>query len=77
MRDRWIQEHRDTFPVTMMCRVLRVSRSSDDDWLRRPPSPRAVRTEKIREGVREVFEQSERLFFVDILHIEIRRRVGV
>lgn len=59
MRYRWIQQHSDTFAATTMCRVLKVSRSSYYDWLRQPPSPRAKRAEKIRDGVREVFEQSE------------------
>ena len=58
MRYRWIQQHRDTFVVTAMCRVLKVSRSSYYDWLRQPPSPRVIRAEKIRDGVRKVFEQS-------------------
>ncbi len=62
MRYPWIQQHRDTFPVAAMCRVLEVSDSGYYPWLGRDPSPRADRTAKIREDVREVFEQSQGIY---------------
>ena len=62
MKYPWIQHHRDTFPVVVMCRVLEVSDSGYYDWQRRKPSPRADRTAKIRGDVREVFEQSQGIY---------------
>ncbi len=62
MRYQWIQRHRDTFPVAAMCRVLAVSDSGYYGWLRRKPSPRAKRTQAIRQQVREVFEQSQGIY---------------
>lgn len=38
MRYQWIQQHRQTFPVAAMCRVLEVSDSGYYDWLQREPS---------------------------------------
>jgi len=58
MKYQWIRQHRDAFPVAAMCRVLGVSDSGYHDWLQRPPSARATRTVKIRQEVREVFEQN-------------------
>ena len=38
-----MRDHQATFPVAPMCRVLGISRSGYDAWVKRPPSPRAVR----------------------------------
>ena len=53
MKYAWIQEHRDSFPVTVQCEVLEVSASGYYDWLDRPPSPRAERHEQIQAAVRQ------------------------
>lgn len=53
----WITKHRDSFPVAVMCELFSVSRSGYYDSLDRPLSPRAERTAKIRESVRQVFEE--------------------
>ena len=41
MKYAWIEEHRDLFSVTRMCRVLAVSRSGYCQWRIRAPSDRA------------------------------------
>ena len=41
MKYAWIEEHRDLFSVTRMCRVLAVSRSGYCQWRTRAPSDRA------------------------------------
>jgi putative transposase len=38
---RFVQEHRRTFPVGSMCRVLKVSRSGYYAWRQREPGARA------------------------------------
>lgn len=58
MRYRWVRQHRHTFPVAALCRVLEVSDSGYYDWLRRRPAARTLRTRKLQEQVRGVFEQS-------------------
>jgi len=42
MKFQFIQDHREYFPVRLMCRVLEASPSGFYDWLRRPESPRAA-----------------------------------
>jgi hypothetical protein len=42
MKFQFIRDHREDFPVRLMCRVLEASPSGFYDWLRRPESPRAV-----------------------------------
>lgn len=62
MKYAWIQEHRDSFPVSTMCRVLRVSTSGFYQSLSATPSPRTQRTEAIKASIREVYDQSNGIY---------------
>ena len=58
MKYAWIREHRDSFPISVMCEVLEVSTSGYYDALERPPSPRAERHARIQHAVRQVHAES-------------------
>ena len=58
MKYAWIAEHRDSFPVAVMCQVLRVSTSGYYASLVRMPSPRAQRHERIQQAVQQVHAES-------------------
>ncbi len=58
MKYAWIQEHRDSFPVAVMCDVLKVSTSGYYASLERKPSPRAQRHQRIKRCVAEVHARS-------------------
>jgi len=58
VRYAWIQEHRDSFPVAAMCRVLSVSRSGFYRWGSSAASRRSQRTAAIRSSVKDVYERS-------------------
>lgn len=62
MKFAWINEHRDSFPVKTMCRVLQVSTSGFYKWRAATPGPRAQRTAVIRAAVRNVYEQSAGIY---------------
>ena len=62
MKYAWIQTQRDCYPVTTMCRVLRVSSSGYYGWLKRKPSPRAERTAAIHTDVRKVYDESNSIY---------------
>lgn len=62
MKYAWITKHRDSFPLALMCPLLGVSRSGYYDSMDRPLSPRACRTAKIRESVRQVFDESHTIY---------------
>jgi putative transposase len=54
----WIREHRDSFPIAILCEVLEVSASGYYAWLDRPPSPRAQRHVQIQQAVQQVHADS-------------------
>jgi len=58
----WICEHRDSFPVTVMCAVLEVSSSGYYAWRDRPLSPRAQRHAQIQQAVQQVHAQSHGIY---------------
>ena len=51
--------HRDEFPIKVMCRVLRVSRAGYYDWLNREESPRTAENRELSREIRRVFERSD------------------
>jgi len=74
MKYAWMSEHRDSFPVTLMCELLEVSRSGYYDWLDRPLSQRAERTAKIYDSVRQVFEQYHTVYGPAKIAKELQQR---
>ena len=62
MKYAWISEHRDSYPVKTLCRVLKVSRSGYYTSVGRKPSPRAQRTAKIYEAVKHVHAESHGIY---------------
>ena len=54
MRYRFIQDHREVWPVQAQCDVLQVSRSGFYAWRKRPPSPTAVRAAQLTEQIRQI-----------------------
>lgn len=58
----WIREHRDSFPIAMLCDVLGVSKSGYYASIDRSLSPRAQRHERIKAAVAQVHAQSHGIY---------------
>jgi len=58
----WIREHRDSFPVAVLCEMLEVSASGYYDWLDRPTSARAERHAQIQASVQQVHAESHGIY---------------
>jgi putative transposase len=58
----FIKEHRRTWPVVAICRVLKVSRSGFFVWLKRPVSKRQRRQEELIEKIRAVHQENRQLY---------------
>jgi len=53
-----IHDHLEQFDVTLMCEWLEVSRQGYYDWIDRPPSPVALRQERIVDAIRQSHVES-------------------
>lgn len=62
MKYAWMDKHRDSFPVAVMCEVLGASTSGYYAAIDRPPSPRAQRSRKIRAAVQQVHSESHGIY---------------
>ena len=58
MKYAWITQHRDSFPVAVLCDVLQVSASGYYESLARQPGPRAERHQRIQQAVQQVHAES-------------------
>jgi len=54
----WINEHRDSFPISVQCDVFEVSTSGYYESLQRKPGPRAQRHQRIQQAVQQVHAES-------------------
>ena len=59
------------YPVTVMCRVLKVSRSGYYAWRQRPESTRSCHDRKLLVGIRAAHEASRRTYGSPRMHREL------
>jgi putative transposase len=57
-----IQRCREDFPVSMMCRLLKVSTSGYYEWRSRPPGARSQDNARLLQKVRRLHEESDCVF---------------
>ena len=62
MRYAWISKHKDSWPITAMCRVLNVSASGYYHWLNSPSSKQAQRHQKLAGLIQESHEVSMQIY---------------
>jgi transposase InsO family protein len=58
MTFQFIDDHREEFPVTRMCKVLDVSRSGYYAWRGRPPSAREMANRELYKEIEAVYNES-------------------
>lgn len=62
MKHAWIHKYRDSFPIALMCDLLEISRSGYYSLVGREPSPRAVRSQTIRQTVKRLHDESHGIY---------------
>lgn len=72
MRFGFIQAEKATFPVSVMCSVLLVSRSGFYAWARRPLAPRAIKQAELGVQVKTAHERSRGTYGSPRVHRELR-----
>ena len=67
----FIDREKACYDVTVLCRLLQVSRSGFYAWLRRAPSPRAVADQVLTEQIRTAFDDNRRVYGAPRIHAEL------
>lgn len=62
MRYRFIQQHKKTWPIRLMCSVLSVSRSGYYDWCNRKPGARQIYNEGLDRAIKVVFSANDKCY---------------
>jgi putative transposase len=72
MKFQFIRDHREYFPVRLMCRVLGASPSGFYDWLCRPESPRATEDRALVEKIQAVHGDSRQTYGSPRVHASLK-----
>jgi putative transposase len=67
-----IDAERASFPVSALCKVLKVSRSGYYDWKERSPSRRSREDAALSSKVHEIYERSRGTYGSPRVHAELR-----
>ena len=76
MRFRFIDEHRQTFPVRVLCKVLKVSPAGYYAWRGRPESGRTTANRELLGEIRRVHEASRGRYGSPRVHAALRAEGG-
>ena len=74
---RLISAEKATFPVSVQCDVLGVSRSGYYGWERRAPSARARRDAELTKLIREIHGRARGVYGAPRIHAELRMALGI
>lgn len=67
----FIDREKAFYDLTVLCRLLKVSRSGFYAWLRRPPSPRAVADQVLTEQIRAAYDDNRQVYGSPRIHAEL------
>ncbi len=62
VRYAWIKEHKDIFPVTVMCRFVKVSRSSYYEWLDSPEGSKTRQDKELTKIITSIFKEGRSIY---------------
>ncbi len=65
------------FPVSLLCRVVGVTRQGFYAWKRRPPSARVLADRELSERIREIFLATEEIYGAPRIYSELRLADGI
>jgi putative transposase len=70
----WIEKHRKTWPVAVICDVLKVSRSGFYAWLGRSQSKQAKTRRRLTVLIKAVHKESRETYGSPRVHAELKSR---
>lgn len=62
MKYQFIKDHREQYPVTLMCRILEVARSGYYKWRKQPLNARKMADLLLLMHIKDIFEQSRETY---------------
>ena len=71
MKYQFIHSQRTQHRITLMCRILDVSRSGYYDWLDRPESARSQRHNSLKEQIKAIHEENHEIYGSPRIHGEL------
>jgi putative transposase len=74
VRYQFIEDHRERWPVQLMCQVLDVSTGGYYDWRRRPPGPRQQRRDALVVAIKAVHAEVKARYGSPRIHAELVAR---
>ena len=69
---KFIAAEKASFPVSVLCKTLRVSRSGYYDWRDRPPSRRSREDAALTGQIRQIHERSRETYGSPRVHAELQ-----
>jgi transposase InsO family protein len=67
----FIADHQKEFEITVMCRVLAVSRSGYYAWRKRPTSPRKMADQVLSQQIKQIHQQSRQTYGSPRIQVEL------
>jgi putative transposase len=73
----FIEAEKANYPISLMCRMLGVSRSGYNAWRRRPPSDRQLSYAWLLERIRQIHSANRGVYGAPRVHAELRLAHGI
>ena len=67
----FIRDHREAFPISLMCRTLEVGSSGFYAWLNRPESPRSQQNRRLLLEIKVAHQKSRKTYGSPRIHAEL------
>ena len=67
----FIRDHREAFPVSLMCQTLEVGNSGFYAWLKRPESPRNRKNQRLLMEIKVLHQKSRKTYGSPRIHAEL------
>ena len=76
-RFRFVEAEAAQFPVSLLCRVVGVTRQGYYAWKRRPPSVRELADRKLAELIREIYTETQEIYGAPRIYSELKLGDGI
>jgi len=76
-RFRLVEAEAAQFPVSLLCRVVGVTRQGFYAWKRRPPSARELADRKLAKRIREIYTETDEIYGASRVYSELKLGDGI